>query len=113
MTKQDTIHDEELFSAKSMLNYFKYLHKNNKLEICEKYLSNTTKSELHTHLSHLYDMLHLAINSKEHALINSMKQLVPNLENYISHKNLKIIEQSCYLEEHARHLNLLGASPEE
>ena len=43
MTRQDTIHDEELCNAENMLNYFKYLHKNNKLEICKQYLSDLTR----------------------------------------------------------------------
>ncbi|MEY4464353.1 MAG: hypothetical protein RLZZ81_1324 [Pseudomonadota bacterium] len=106
MTQQDTIHDEELCSAKNMLNYFKYLHKNNKLGICKPYLSDITGT------SNLQDILTLARNGKEYALIKSMKQLVPELEEYISYEHLKIIEQSCYSEEHARYLSFLGDSPE-
>ncbi|HJD59795.1 MAG TPA: hypothetical protein LFW20_03910 [Rickettsia endosymbiont of Omalisus fontisbellaquei] len=112
MTKQDTIHDEELCNAENMLNYFKYLHKNNKLEICGHYIPSLVNLYQHNNKSILYNILNLAINSKEYALINSMKQLVPNLKNYISYKNLKIIEKSYCSEGHERYLDLLGDSLE-
>ncbi|KIJ88644.1 hypothetical protein [Rickettsia asembonensis] len=105
MTKQDTIYNEELCNAENILNYFKYLHKNNKLGICKPYLLDITGS------SNLQNILTLARNDKECALINSMNQLVSGLEEYISHKDLERIMQSCYSKEHERY-SLLGDSPE-
>ncbi len=82
---------EELCNAENMLNYLKYLHNNNKLEICTQYLLDMTRSNscadlshitrpaLYAPLSNLEEILYLAVNSKESALIKYMQKLAPNL----------------------------------